>query len=70
MSSVLIFDAVAQHGRAGLLLDLLATVASPRDRPLGCANRWRAPEVAVTAVVAGARSLRWRVRRRPTKGTT
>jgi len=57
MSSSPITDAVAQPGRAGHLLDLLATVPDPRD-PRGV----RYPlagvlAVAVTAVLAGARSF-------------
>ena len=57
MSSSPITDAVAQPGRAGHLLELLATVPDPRD-PRGV----RYPlagvlAVAVTAVLAGARSF-------------
>jgi len=57
MSSSPITPAAAQPGRAGHLLELLATVPDPRD-PRGV----RYPlagilAVAVTAVMAGARSF-------------
>lgn len=57
MPSSPITDSVAQPGRGGQLLDLLATVPDPRD-PRGVRYRLSGMlAVAVTAVLAGARSF-------------